>query len=165
MTLFSHFALSFGALLALMALIAAWLFRTASAPMWLKIIVPSLTTVLACSTPFAVGSMLGYPVGASFDSLPEKAELVGFVAHDDDGFVDLWLRTGDTPRAYETKLSPAMKKALREAQDAMAHGRRALMAKSARAKEKSAGDPNGVGDNDRAWVIDPNALSALPAKE
>ncbi len=161
----SHFALSFGAMLALMALIAAWLFRTAGASLWLKVILPSLMTALACSTPFAIGSMLGYPVGASFDALPDRAELVGFVARDDNGLVDLWLRTGDVPRAYETKLDAKMKKALREARDAMAQGRRPLVAKAGKAKADRAGNPNGIGDDEDAWVVDPDALSRLPGKK
>ena len=122
MSHYLDFVIAFGALLALMCVIAAWLFRTASAPLSAKIIVPSLAVSLGCYAPFAVSEMMGFPVAASMAELPDSAELVAFVAHDQDKVVDLWLRDGDIPRAYETKLTPRMKKTLREAEEAMARG-------------------------------------------
>ncbi len=169
-----HFVVGFGALLALIAVIAAWLFRTADAPLSAKIIVPSLAVALACATPFAVNAMLGFPVSAGMDALPDRAELVAFVAHDEDDAVDLWLRTGDAPgsqsggvpRAYETRLTAQMKKTLRAAQEAMAHGRRAMLAKRGAGNAKGlGGDPLAIGDAQRVYELDPSALSALPPKE
>ena len=165
MTLFSHFALAYGGSLALMGVIASWLFRSADAPLWSKIMISTLTVALGCYTPYAVAEIMGYPVRASFESLPDKAELVGFVAHDDGGLVDLWLRSGDVPRAYEMKLDAKMKQALREAREAMAHGERAMMAKAAaRDKKKGGGGPSGIGD-DKAWILDPASMSGLPSKD
>ena len=102
MTLYLDFVVSFGAMLALMAVIAAWLFRSAAAPLWAKLLVPSLAVSLACYAPFAVSAMMGFPVFMRMDALPDRAELVAFIAHDGDGRVDLWLRTDASPRAYET---------------------------------------------------------------
>ena len=99
MSHYLHFVIAFGALLALMCVIAAWLFRTASAPLSAKIILPSLAVLLGCYAPFAVSEMMGFPVAASMAELPDRAELVAFVAHDQDEVVDLWLRDGDLPRA------------------------------------------------------------------
>ena len=167
MSHFASFALSFGGLLAVMALVAAWLFRTTESPLGLKIILPSLMTGLACYAPYSVAYMLGYPVPVSASGLPDQAELVAFVAHDDDGRVDLWLRTSDVPRAYDTALTPQMKKTLREAERQMAHGRRAVLAKKVEGKEggNRGGDPLGIGHDDASYVLDPEALTALPQKE
>ena len=138
MSPYFHFVISFGALLALMCVIAAWLFRTASAPLWAKIAVPIAALALGCYAPVAVGAILGFPVSAGVSALPDHAELVAFVAHDDEGRVDLWLRTDDIPRAYETRLTKEMKKTLRQAQDAISHGQRAVLAKRETSARKGA---------------------------
>jgi len=164
MSHFIHFVLSFGALLALMCVIAAWLFRTAAAPLWSKIAVPSLAVSLGCYAPFAVSAVMGFPVSVDMGGLPDRAELVAFVAHDDDSQVDLWLRTGDAPRAYETKLTAQMKRTLRAAQEAMAHGQRAMLVRRGIGGRKGVGDPLGIGDDQRIYELDPDALSALPPK-
>ena len=167
MSQFAAFALSFGAFLAATALTAAWLFRTTPAPLSLKIILPSLMMALACYAPYSVASMMGYPVSVSAASLPDRAELVAFVAHDDDGRVDLWLRTSDAPRAYDTVLTAEMKKTLREAEEQMARGRRAVLAKKVEGKDAGGpgGDPLGIGRDNSSYVLDPNAMLRLPNKE
>ena len=171
MSHFAAFALSFGAFLVLTAVVAAWLFRTATSSLWLKIVMPALMTALACYAPYSVASMMGYPVSVSTEGLPDHAELVAFVAHDDDGRVDLWLRTDDSPRAYDAALTPQMKKTLREAEQEMAHGRRAVLAKKPGGKKADgknggrAGDPLGLGQDVSSYVLDENALSQLPKKE
>lgn len=163
MTFFSTFTLTFGAMLALIALMAAWLFRTASAPLAAKLVVPVLLVALACSAPFEVNSMMGLPITASVNALPEKAELVAFVSRDDDKVVDLWLRSGDTPpRSYETRLDARMKKTLREAQDEKEQGRPAFLSK----RKQKVGDPSGLGDRDQTeYVLDDSVRSALPPKD
>jgi hypothetical protein len=168
MTFFSAFTLSFGLMLALMATIAAWLFRTSGAPLSLKLALPAALTILACATPFAVNSMMGFPVTVPFAALPDHAELIAFVPHDDAGAVDLWLRDGDVPRVYETALDEALKKTLREARDRMAHGKPAMLAKRGKLK---GGDPGshpsglgGVGDDQRAYMLDDSAFN-LPSKD
>jgi hypothetical protein len=167
-TLFSSFALSFGSLLVLQAVIAAWLFRTASAPLWAKIAVPSLVVALGCYAPFAVASMMGFPVFASMAELPDHAELIAFVPLDGDKRVDLWLRSGDAPRAYETVLDPSMRKVLQEAREKMEHGQAAMLAKTKRAAKGAkpgASDPLGIGDDPTIYELDPSAMSGLPPKE
>jgi len=174
MSLYLHFVLSFGALLALICVIAAWLFRTAAAPLWAKIVIPSAAVALGCYAPFAVGGIMGFPVSADVSALPDRAELVAFVAHDEDDQVDLWLRTDDAstgsaqaaPRAYETRLTKEMKKTLRQAQEAMAHGQRAMLAKRGNGRpEGLGGDQLGIGDDQRIYELDPRAMNVLPAKE
>ena len=166
---FATFAVAFGALLALAALIAAWLFRVSSAPLWLKLSVPSIMVVLACATPFAVAPMMGRPVPAALASLPERAELVAFVPHDDSHLVDLWLLVDDTPRAYEVVLDESMKKTLRAAQGEMAAGRPAFLKKQGSGDKKvrsaSRGDFSDLPDDQTEFVLDESVFSTLPPKE
>src|SRR5260370_7249238 len=74
MTFFSAFALSFGLMLALMATIAAWLFRTSGAPLIAKLAIPTLLVALACYAPGAVNAMLGLPMTPSFAPLPHPPQ-------------------------------------------------------------------------------------------
>ncbi len=171
MSPFSSFALSFGSLLALMALIAAWLFRTAAAPFWAKVAIPSLAVALGCHAPFAVSNMMGFPVPVGFDGLPDRAELVAFVPFDEEKRVDLWLRPsagagGEAPRAYETTLTAQMKQTLREAAEQIGHGRPAMLTKRLSDGNGKSGsqDTLGLGDDQQMYVLDPNAMG-LPPKE
>ncbi len=173
MSLYLHFVLSFGALLALIGVIAAWLFRTASAPFWVKVLIPSAAVALGCYAPFAVAEMMGFPVTAAMSALPDKAELLAFVAHDEDSRVDLWLRSstgpgspsGGEPRAYETRLTAQMKKTLEAAREAQARGQIAMLTKRGGKRTRGAGDPLGIGDDQDLYVLDPSALSSLPPKK
>jgi hypothetical protein len=166
---FTSFALSFGALLALMALVAAWLFRTTSAPLWTKVALPSLAVALGCYAPFAVSGMMGFPVSATFEDLPDRAELIAFVPHDAEKRVDLWLKVADAPRAYETQLDANLKQALREAEKAMARGAPATLTKrpstSAPGTRTRSRDGLGIGDDSEMYVLDPRGMSTLPPKE
>ena len=172
MSPFSSFAFSFGSLLALMALIAAWLFRTAAAPFWAKVAIPSLAVALGCHAPFAVSNMMGFPVPVGFDGLPDRAELVAFVPFDEEKRVDLWLRPrsstgsdgGDEPRAYETAMTAPLKKTLRQAQEEIGHGRLAmLMKRGTDGKGKPGGqDALGLGDDQQMYVLDPSAMGPPP---
>jgi len=174
MSHFAAFALSFGGFLALTALVGAWVFRTATSSLWLKIIMPALMTALACYAPYSVANMMGYPVSVAMADLPDHAELVAFVAHDDEGRVDLWLRTDEAPRAYDAALTAQMKKTLREAEQEMAHGRGVVLAKKAQADGSNKaqaknggghGDPFAIGQDDSGYVLDASALTELPQKE
>ncbi len=119
------FIIPAGIFLALMGLVAAWLFRTASAPIIVKLSVPTLIVIIACVTPRTVAALMGYPVWSEFSALPQKAELVAFVPNDTAHTAALWLRVGsDAPRAYEITLTDEMKKTLREAGERIAHGER-----------------------------------------
>ena len=64
MNFFSAFAASFGCLLLVIALIGSWVFRSSAAPLIAKIVVPTLLAALACTTPYQVNSMLGFPISA-----------------------------------------------------------------------------------------------------
>lgn len=125
MTPFATFAIYGGLFLALMVVVASWLFRTSSASLAIKLTIPALIMVLACVTPEKVAALLGYPVSVPFSALPRQAELVAFVPNDSAHTADLWLRVGsDAPRAYEITLTDDMKKTLRDAGKKLAHGER-----------------------------------------
>jgi hypothetical protein len=166
MTDFASFTVSFGSLLALMTLIAAWLFRTASAPLWAKVAVPSLAVALGCYAPFAVSGMMGFPVPVGFDELPDHAELVAFAPRDAEKRVDLWLRTSQAPRAYEAALTEQMKKTLHQAAEEIGHGRPAVLTKLGKASRNKSGgqDVLRVGGDEGMYVLNANS-TGLPPKE
>lgn len=128
---FSAFATSFGCTLLMGALIASWLFRSSGAPLVAKIAIPALIVALACTAPYQVNAMLGFPISASLATLPARAELIAFVALDNDSRVDLWLRQGGAPpRAYETTMTDKLKQTLRNAQNKLGHGDRVMLVKT-----------------------------------
>jgi hypothetical protein len=128
---FAAFATSFGSMLLTGALIASWLFRSSGAPLAAKIIVPALIVALACATPFQVNAMLGFPILAPLTGLPTRAELIAFVALDNDARVDLWLRqAGGPPRAYETTMNDKLKQTLLKARSKLDRGGRVTLVKT-----------------------------------
>lgn len=168
MSFFSTFVLSFGLMLASMAVMASWLFRSSSAPLWAKVGLPVTTVALACVTPLEVNPMMGFPITVSLRSLPDHAQLVAFVPHDEAKLVDLWLRCNEgPPRSYETTLDERMKKTLREAQQEMENGRPAMLAKqkSATGTKSGARTDSGLPDDQTQYVLDESVRSALPPKE
>ena len=167
MTFFNVFVLQFGLLLALIATIAAWLFRTSGAPLIAKLALPVILTALACVAPLQVNSMMGLPVTASFDALPDSAELVAFVANDDARSVDMWLISSGPPRAYEAALDEQMKKTLRQAREEMDKGRPVMVRKrggDARRGPRLFSMTNVATDDHPEYEIDPSAFG-LPPKE
>ena len=117
MNFFSAFAASFGCFLLVIALIGSWVLRSSAAPLIAKIVVPTLLAALACTAPYQVNSMLGFPISASPASLPVHAELIAFATPNDHTRVDLWLRQSNgPPRAFETSLDDQLKRTLRKAQ-------------------------------------------------
>jgi hypothetical protein len=159
---FSAFAASFGSMLLMAALIASWLFRSSGAPLVAKIAIPSLIVVLACATPYQVNTILGFPISVPLASLPSHAELIAFVAQDNDARVDLWLRQSDAPpRAYETTLDDKLRQILREAKSRLGHGERVLLAK-ARPDAKRTGVSNKRAPNDPGYELDDSAFSLPP---
>jgi hypothetical protein len=162
MTFFSTFVLAYGLLLASMAVMAAWLFRSSMAPLWAKVGLPLLAVAVASVAPLEVDPMMGFPVTVSVEALPDRAQLVSFLAHDEADLVDLWLRCGEAPpRAYETRLDERMKKTLREARQELDDGRPARLAK----RKPAAGSPAGPVDDQSEYVLDESVRSALPPKE
>ncbi|HKN27740.1 MAG TPA: hypothetical protein VJY34_07590 [Roseiarcus sp.] len=166
MTFFSTFVLTYGFMLVTMAVMASWLFRSSSAPLWAKVGLPILIVALACVTPLEVNPMMGLPVTASPQALPERAQLIAFVPHDEAKLVDLWLRCDEgPPRSYETQLDERMKKTLRQAQQEMDSGRLAMLAKRKTAGQTAASSANGLPDDQTEYVLDESVRSALPPKE
>ncbi len=165
MTFFSAFCVSFGLLLVLMTAMASWTFRTANAPLIAKLVTPASIFTLACATPNAMNSLLGFPVTVALTALPDRATLVAFVAHDRERVVDLWLRQGDAaPRAYETSLDENMKKTLRDAELRLARGERVMLAKRRGETGQSASRNRQSIADDGSYELDVSAFN-LPAKE
>jgi hypothetical protein len=159
---FSAFAVSFGCMLLIVALIASWLFRSSAAPLIAKITVPTLIVTLACATPYQVNAMLGFPISASPATLPAHAELIAFVAHDDDTRVDLWLRqSNEPPRAYETTLNDKLKRTLREAQSRLGHGGRVMLVE-AHLGTKRSGVTEPRASDDPGYELDDSVFSLPP---
>lgn len=157
------------------AAIASWVLRTSSASLVIKIIVPTLIVVLACSTYLALPTVFGYPVEMAFAALPQQAELISFVPHDETQTVDLWLQSpasgpcgsalyGDCPhpRAYEVILTEDLKKTLRQAQEAQGRGERTMLAKGVAGKSDRQGYI-GIDGGEAPYVLLKSAF-ALPAK-
>jgi hypothetical protein len=159
--------LTLGALVAFVAVVLGWLFRRTSAPLWIRIVAPAIAVAAGCYAPWSVNALLGYPVSVAERDLPDNAELVAFVPHDETGAVVLWLLlpSGQDPRAYATKLTPSLKEAMREAQEAMAHGAvgrlKRVSSKPGGASQR--GDAYGISDDDAHWTL--LVESPLPAKE
>ena len=128
---FFAFALSLGAFLALMAVMASWLLRTSSAPFWVKIAIPVLAVVSAIVAPWQAIQMMGWPIMVRFSDLPPQAELLAFMPVDErHNLVDLWMRVGQAaPRAYEIVMDESMKSTLREAGQRLGRGDRVKMVK------------------------------------
>jgi hypothetical protein len=117
-------------------------------------------------TPLEVNPMMGLPVTASLQSLPERAQLIAFLPHDEAKLVDLWLRCDEgPPRSYETTLDERMKKTLRQAREEMDNGRPAMLAKRKSAARDVAKDANGLPDDQNEYVLDDSVRSQLPPKE
>lgn len=172
MTYFAQFAITLGAALVLVAIIAGWLFR--SADIWLgwRLALPAALVALACYTPWTVKAMMGLPVESAMAALPEEAQLIAFVPHDADGRVDLWIIAGPVVRAYEIPLDKQTKATLREASNDLAQGKPVFIKK--RHQGGGAGRPGGAAaaaltdlqdDYDPPYEIDRSAASTLPPKE
>jgi hypothetical protein len=159
---FNAFAVSFGSMLLMTALIGAWLFRCSAAPLIAKIVVPTLIVALACATPYQVNTILGFPISASPATLPAHVELIAFVAHDDDTRVDLWLRQNHAPpRAYETTLNDELKRILREAQSRLVRGGRVMLVRAPRGTNRT-GVARQPASDDPSYELDDSFFSLPP---
>ena len=123
------FALQLGALLSLLTIVAAWVFRASSAPLGLKLALPSLMLVSAMSASYQFKTLLGRPVVTTLAAMPDRVRLLAFQPVDNERDVDLWIAEGDVTRAYETPLDSQTKRALREARGALAAGRPVFLVK------------------------------------
>ena len=137
-------------------------FPVVNGPLWAKAALPILAVALACAAPLEVDPMMGFPVTVSVETLPDRAQLIAFVPHDEAELVDLWLRCGEEPpRAFETRLDERMKKTLREARQELDDGRPAMLAK----RKSAAGSRAGLANDENEYVLDDSARSTLPPKE
>ena len=181
MTSWLGFVLALGGVLAAVAWISAWLFRSTSAPFALKLALPAAAVSLACWAPLQVGAMMGLPVVTSLAALPDKVQLVAFLPHDEAKTVVLWLLADVEPRAYEVPLTKGLKQTLAQAREQLAGGRPVYLRKGkpgdgkggegeAKGKDGQSrtGSPSVTDlsdDFDPGYAIDDSALSQLPKKE
>ena len=124
MTPFEQFLATFGSVMVLLCLVAAWQFRMAAVHVAWRLLFPLAIVAFALWTPFKVIWMLGFPVATDMRDMPARAELVQFYPRDEIKKVDLWLLApGEpTPRAYEIALTPALQKLLSQAREGLARG-------------------------------------------
>lgn len=142
----SSFTIYLGLFLIIAAAATGFVFRLTTLPLAIRLTVPAVLIALACWTPAQVYSLLGYPVVADYASLPQKAELLAFVPHENDEpkTVDLLLaETGSKPRLYETALTEGMKKLLKSAAEQQEKGNRTEVV-----KKKTKKKPIGYVDTD-----------------
>ena len=159
MNYYSDFVVSFGIMLVLMAAATAWLFKTSAARLVWKLALPVALIALACHTPIAVNGLLGLPVDTSMEALPKQAQLVAFHPIDDEKRVDLWLISGDIPRAYQIPLDAKTKQMLKDAKQGMKDGRPVYI----RRKEKQRdGKPGSAGSVTEWNRIEPSQYELVP---
>jgi len=120
---FATFAAAAGGLLLGAVVILGWLFRSTGAPFGLKLALPTALAALALATPFAIKSMMGYPVETTLAALPKSAKLIAFIEHDRSNDVDLWLQEpGKPPRAWRVDETLRTKRTLSDAKDEIENG-------------------------------------------
>jgi len=155
-----------GAYLALLAVIGAWLFRTSSAPLFAKIIIPASLMILGCWAPFELPAILGWPIETTFAALPDKAELIAFLPYDDEKQVSLWLMPDGAPqpRAYSVEMTDDLKDTLRKAQKAKADGGRTVLAKVAKpaGKKRPHQQYSDIDGGNSPYVLQDGAFSLPP---
>jgi hypothetical protein len=158
----SQFGLTIGCMLFLMAVVAAWLFRTSSAPLLMKISASLVLGGLAVYSPFASNSIAGLPVMTSLGGMPSCFELVGILARDDEGKVDLWaIYKGGVPRSYEVDLTKGLKRGLRDIADSLAQNGTVHVCSKGQGDGGVADNPYGVVNESSAEggiFIDPSFL-------
>lgn len=158
----SQFGLVIGAMLLLMSVIVAWLFRTSSAPTWTKVSAAAILVALGCYGPHAANSIAGLPILTSIDGMPACFELVGMLARDEDAKVDLWaIYKSGVPRSYEISLTKALKKSLSPIAESLAQNGSVHVCQSGGEDVDSAGNPYGVANESSAEggiVIDPSFM-------
>ena len=164
MTSVSSLTITLGLFYLLIAVAASAMLRTSSAPFAFKVAVPSLLVILACVTYRTLPDAFGYPVETVFSALPQQAELLAFVPHDEDKKVDLWLKAdASEPRVYSVAMTDSLKRMLREAQQAQAQGERTMLAKGGK---RGPGRPSlmDIDGGNAPYELLPNAFQ-LPKKE
>ena len=134
----SSFALCLGIFLTISAAVSGLVFRLTPIPLAIRLAVPAVLVVLACWIWKEVPSILGYPVVTAYEALPQKAELIAFIPHENvtPKTVDLILsENGGDPRMYRTELTEGIKKMLKDAADEQRKGNRTEIGKKKLAKK------------------------------
>ncbi len=162
----SSLTISLGLFYLLMAAIAWWVLRSATVHLAVKIIVPCLLLVLTIATYLTLPGAFGYPVGTTFSTLPQQAELIAFHPYDDEKMVDLWLlqEGAREPRAYSVPMTDDLKETLRKAKKAKADGGRTMLAKAPKAAGKKRPAYMDIDGGESSYVLLPNAFQ-LPKKD
>ena len=166
MSNFMPFVFLVGALFGLLALIAAWLFRTTSAHIGLKVLLPLLMVAVALYAPFQVSRMMGLPVETTVDAMPDEIQLISYWPNDRVRTVDMRTIASDTqPRAYRVALTPELKQLLEDAADIFAGGGLVFLKKQ---PDHAAGGVNNGGgclSCGMNFSIRPGSTGEMPTKK
>ena len=105
------------------AIMLGWVFRTASAPFVLKLVLPGMLAALAVAMAIVVSAIMGFPVDTRLDSLPRTARLIAFVEDGRQSKIDLWLQEQDQPpRAWRIDDTNSDRKLLAQARKQISLG-------------------------------------------
>lgn len=132
---FVPFALIIGAVFATLVVISAWTFRTSTAPIAIKIILPTLLLAGAIYAPWPFSAMLGRPVPISVNDIPNGARFIALQMFDGDTRAQIWLSDGPSTRLYEITVSDDDKKQLRKARQGLAGGDRVTIRTSSESSQ------------------------------
>ena len=144
------FPLSLAGVIAFVVLCAAWLTRTAQAPVWAKLCAWSLGVVSALYVPFAANAVAGRPVETTYGALPHCFDLAAFFAHDaeagtHEARVELWLVEDGVPRAYSALIPAEAYGGLQDARAALGQASYVHLCREAAKEGSSHGGGNGEG--------------------
>ncbi len=157
------FSIALGASLSGLVVIAAWQFRNTSAPLAVKLLLPTLMLGCALFAGERFSALLGRPVSTTLAAMPEQVSLIAFRPVDAESRVDLWIGEGASTRAYEIPLDEQTKHALRQAQDELAQGRPVRLSQHKTRRSASVqGDP--TSDDPVGFELDP-IQPKLPPKD
>lgn len=177
MTPFAQFVLCDAILLTLIVATGIWLFKTAPAPIWLKVALALSLAALVCWSPLATRAILGYPQPESMAELPDRFQLFAEHTADDVSF-DLWIGTAEqaSPLAVTVIPNKAMRSVLRQAQQKLGQGEPVFISRTpSKPSDGGHGSASGVGqahagsartdssDDGARWTL--NVPAGLPAKD
>lgn len=163
----------------LMGTVGNTLLRTSSTPLISKLAIMVLLAAIPCTLVWALPYAYGYPVETTFEAMPDRVELLGFLPYDNETHVYLWLREGNfPPRAYSVAMPDEFKETLRKAKEELSKNGHAELVKHKGDEAKNAnnnkgkdGKPGtdhhpyiGIDGGEAPYELSPEAFS-LPLKE
>ncbi len=80
-----------GACAVVIAVMAAWAFRSSAAPLWARLVLPVAAVAAACLVPYLDASLADEHRVTTLDKMPSCFAILALRAHDADGTVDLWV--------------------------------------------------------------------------